>query len=129
AKSRGRVAEATEHLRERLRLQLALGDEAGTAETHFGLGTISFSSGDLPAAESSFEAALQVAERMTDFRAAASALEGLAFVMHERGLRSRCATYLDSANALREEHGLAPDPVFRSLAAVREEYDRAAKPR
>lgn len=118
ARRKGRDDEAAAHLEERLRLQLALGDEAGTAETYDGLGHIYLDTDDLAAADESFEAALEIARRLQDFPEEASALEGLALVAHEKGSRAQSARLFDQASAIREEHDLGPSAAQQRLRTL-----------
>src|SRR5690606_31211648 len=117
---RGRPREASAYLEERLRLQSSLGDEAGMAETHSGLGHLRMEAGDLNAAEESFGAALDIARRLDLVLAEVSALEGLALVANERGLHNRSRDLFDLSSRLRTEHELAPTLNTEKLAEIHE---------
>src|SRR5690606_23334394 len=115
---RGRPREASAYLEERLRLQSSLGDEAGMAETHSGLGHLRMEAGDLNAAYESFEAALDIAMRLNLGLAEVAAREGLALVAHERGLHKRSKDLFVQSSRIRTEHELAPTLNSRRLSGI-----------
>lgn len=128
ARRKGHDDEALAHLEERLRLQTALGDEAGTAETYDGFGFIHLASGDLTAAHESFAKELAIAKRLRDLPQQASALEGLALVAHERGQRAASSELFEEASALRSECGLGPTSAHKKLAELHRRQSARGRP-
>lgn len=117
-RGRGRPEVARARLEERLRIQSSLGDEAGMAETHGGLGHLWLEAGDLIAAEESFEATLDIARRLNLILAEVSALEGMALVAHERGLHKRSKELFVQSSSIRTEHELAPTLNAKRLSEI-----------